>query len=168
MKLQEKPLNNTWILIGKIGRVHGIKGFVSIHSFTEPSANIINYHPWYDKNKKPLNIVECKLLGKKIIALFDEKQKPATNEEIWIERTQLPALKKDEYYWTDLIGLDVYNLEKKFLGKIVDIFNTGANDIVVVKNQEHKKEILIPYIINRYIMEINLIKKVMRVDWHEI
>src|SRR5476649_2678062 len=111
MKKQKNPLNNPWILVGKIGRVHGIKGFVKIHSFTEPSANIINYQPWYDKNQKPLRVVECKLLGTKVIALFDEKEKPETNEEIWIERTQLPALEKDEVYWADLIGLAVYNME---------------------------------------------------------
>ena len=169
MKNQEKPLkNNTWVLVGKIGRVHGIKGFVKIHSFTEPAANIINYQPWYNKNKKNLKVIECKLLGTKVIALFDEKEKPETNEEIWIERTQLPALKEDEYYWADLIGLAVYNIENQYLGDITELFNTGANDIVVVKQENQKKEILIPYVLHKYIISIDLAEKIMRVDWNEI
>jgi 16S rRNA processing protein RimM len=166
--MKKQTHNNSWILVGKIGRVHGIKGFVTIHSLTEPSANIIKYQPWYDKNKKLLKIVECKLLGMKIIALFDEKEKPATNEEIWIERSQLPDLKKDEYYWTDLIGLSVYNLENHYLGDITELFNTGANDVVIVKEKDTKKEVLIPYILHRYIIDINLAEKIMRVDWNEI
>jgi 16S rRNA processing protein RimM len=104
----------------------------------------------------------------KIIALFDEKEKPATNEEIWIERSQLPDLKKDEYYWTDLIGLSVYNLENHYLGDITELFNTGANDVVIVKEKDTKKEVLIPYILHRYIIDINLAEKIMRVDWNEI
>lgn len=166
--MKNQTNNSDWILVGKIGRVHGIKGFVKIHSFTDPSANIIKYLPWYDKNKKLLHVVECQLLGTKVIALFNEKEKPATNEEIWIERSQLPPLGNDEYYWTDLIGLAVYNLEGNYLGDVTELFNTGANDIVVVKEKNKKKEILIPYVINRYIIEINISEKTMRVDWNEV
>lgn len=165
--MKKQPNNDAWVLVGKIGRVHGIKGFVKIHSFTEPSANIINYLPWYDESRNELNVVECKLLGTKVIALFDEKEKPETHTELWIERKQLPDLKDDEYYWTDLIGLAVYNLDDLYLGEIVDLFNTGANDIVVIKGKNKKQEILIPYIFKKYIININLAEKIMRVDWNE-
>ena len=163
----KKLQTDHWILIGKIGRPHGIKGFVKIHSFTEPAINIIQYLPWYDKNKKPLTVLKCEKLGDKVIALFDEKEKPDVNTELWIERSQLPPLQEHEYYWTDLIGLSVYNQENHYLGEVTEIFNTGANDIVRVENKEKTIKILIPFVFNRYIIKIDLAEKIIRVDWNE-
>ncbi len=163
--MQNKQQNNSWLLVGKIGRSHGIKGFVKIHSYTEPATNIIHYQPWYDKNKKPLVILKCEVLGNKVIALFDEKEKPEVNSELWIERSQLPPLKEQEYYWADLIGLAVYNLDNHYLGDITELFNTGANDIVQVNNKT--KTLLIPFVWNTYIIKIDLTEKTMQVDWHE-
>ena len=163
----KKQQTKNWVIVGKIGRPHGIKGFVKIHSFTEPATNIIQYLPWYDKNKKPLAVLKCEKLGNKVIALFDEKEKPDVNTELWIERSQLPPLKEHEYYWTDLIGLNVYNQENHYLGEVTEIFNTGANDIVSVENKESRKKILIPFLFNNYIIKIDLAEKIMRVDWHE-
>ncbi|MDX2163826.1 MAG: ribosome maturation factor RimM [Gammaproteobacteria bacterium] len=163
----KKLQTNHWVLVGKIGRPHGIKGFVKIHSLTEPATNIIKYLPWYDNNKKSLAVLKCEKLGNKVIALFDEKEKPDVNTELWIERNQLPPLKEHEYYWTDLIGLNVYNQENQYLGEVTEIFNTGANDIMSVENKEDRKKILIPFLFNNYIIKIDLAEKIMRVDWHE-
>ena len=163
----KKLQTDHWVLIGKIGRPHGVKGFVKIHSFTEPAINIIQYLPWYDKNKKPLKVLKYEKLGEKVIALFDEKEKPDVNTELWIERSQLPPLQEHEYYWTDLIGLSVYNQENHYLGEVTEIFNTGANDIVRVEHKEKTIEILIPFVFNRYIIKIDLAEKIIRVDWNE-
>lgn len=160
-----KQQNNHWVQVGKIGRPHGIKGFMTIHSYTDPVTNIMHYQPWYDENKKRLSVLKCEVLGNKIIALFDENHKPSVNTTVWIERSQLPPLKKQEYYWTDLTGLAVYNLENDYLGEICEIFNTGANDIISVKN--NNKTILIPFVFDIYVISIDVDGKIMRVDWHE-
>ncbi len=98
-----------------------------------------------------------------------EKAKNIVNAEILISESQRPELHSDktqEYYWTDLIGLDVYNLEQHYLGKIDSLFETGANDVMVIINDAGVK-ILIPYVLDKFIKTIDLSQKQMIVDWQE-
>jgi len=78
---------------------------------------------------------------------------------------QLPKLEQDNYYWADLIGLEVYNLEDKHLGQIIELFETGANDVMVIRNEKSQKEILIPYVPLHVIKKIDGEKKTMIVEW---
>ena len=63
-------------------------------------------------------------------------------QDILINRDQLPEPEKDSWYWQDLIGLDVFDDEKKFIGSVKEIFPTGAHDMLVVMN--HNRETLVP------------------------
>jgi 16S rRNA processing protein RimM len=63
-------------------------------------------------------------------------------KKILIDRDQLPEPEEDTWYWQDLLGLNVFDHEKGFIGKITDIFPTGANDVLVVTDNE--KETLVP------------------------
>jgi 16S rRNA processing protein RimM len=150
---------------------------VKIHSFTQPETNILDYSPWFVSVKeKLLSLTGCKKQGNFLIGLIEdyntpEKAKTIVNSPVMILKSQLPQLDShhtQEYYWTDLMGLDVYNLKKTYLGKIDSIFNTGANDILVIINiHQNNKKTLIPYVFDRYIKSIDLDEKKMIIDWHE-
>jgi 16S rRNA processing protein RimM len=70
--------------------------------------------------------------------------KPLVGNELCLKRCNLPKLTEDEYYWSDLIGLQVETDDGILLGVIFDIFETGSSDIYVVRNE--KREYLIPAI----------------------
>lgn len=84
--------------------------------------------------------------------------------EIAVDRVQLPELAKEEYYWAELIGLEVLNMAGETLGKVDHLLETGANDVLVVKTDD-KQERLIPYVKGGVVKEIDLEKGCLRVDW---
>ncbi len=160
------------IIIGRIGSPFGIHGWLKINSFTDPPENIFQYLPWQIHSKQSwltLNIADSQIQSHRIlIKLADchtpEQAKHYTNTEIAIWRNQLATLENDQYYWSDLEGLSVINSNGVNLGKVDHLMNTGANDILVVKGA---KNYLIPYILNMYVMQVNLQEKTIIVDWHE-
>lgn len=83
-------------------------------------------------------------------------------QDIAIERKDLPPAQQDEYYWTDLEGMKVLTVDGVNLGTISHLFETGANDVVVVKGD---KERLIPYLRDQVIKKVDLDNAEMVVDW---
>jgi 16S rRNA processing protein RimM len=84
-------------------------------------------------------------------------------QQVAVPRELLPILDEDEVYWSDLIGLDVKNLQGIDFGKIADVFDTGANDVIVVKGDVER---LIPYSAQT-VIEVNIAQQSMLVDWDE-
>lgn len=123
------------IKIGKIVNTFGIKGELKIYPYVDyidelSKIYIDNKEYTLSKSRNQKNVVIIKIKGLDDINLVEDFK----NKEIEIERVDLPKLKEGEYYIEDLIGLDVYTDEGKLLGKLDDIFNTGANDIYQVNN----------------------------------
>ncbi len=159
-----------YIVVGKVGKSHGVKGWVKIHSFTEVKTNILRYKPWFlqDKHEWHTVEVEAKRLGNQIVAKFagidsPEAAQAFVNKDIAIERSQLPDLAEDEVYWNDLIGLTVINQQQQFLGTVSHLFTTLANAILVVKKED--KEHLIPYILDHHIIKVDIANKQIVVEW---
>jgi 16S rRNA processing protein RimM len=88
--------------------------------------------------------------------------------EIMIDKSNLPVLPADTYYWHDLIGLSVFTTDGRFLGRLASVMPTGSNDVYVVRKQEDskKEEILIPAL-GSVVVEVNLAENRMRVDLPE-
>jgi 16S rRNA processing protein RimM len=173
--LRSVLLNNVdkitdWIVVGRFGRAHGIKGFVTVRSFTEPCDNILHYtdwHAYFDKQWRPLNLLHVEVNDKFILVQIEdynerEQVTALTNIDIAVNRTQFPPLKRGEYYWHELIGMDVVNSQGVSFGKVKEIMPTGANDVLVV---EGAKRHLIPYLPAQFITDINLSQHFIRVDW---
>lgn len=162
---------NKWVIVGRIGRVYGIQGWIKVISFTEPFTNLCQYNPWHldiENSWKPFSFTACKPHGNNLIVQFPECNNPEqakkyVNASIAIKRNQLPELQENIYYWTDLYGLAVYNKQGNYLGVVDYIFPTGANDVLVIKGTE--KEHFIPYIYNHFILAVDLIEQKMLVDW---
>lgn len=169
------------VTVGRISGVFGIKGWVKIHSSTEPKENIIEYSPWWVKTRhgvKQIEIDEAKPHGKGLIAHIkgvDDRDEAAVYilADIAIERDLLAELEADEYYWHQLTGLTViteFNDTEQVLGVVVKMLETGANDVLVVKGDKAKgsfdsKERLLPYVPGQFVKKVDLEAGEIRVDW---
>ena len=165
-------MNNqeNWIVIARFGRPHGVKGFVTVHSFTEPRDNVLKYANWHAfiNNKwQPMKLLRAEVQNKSIIVQIEgypERESVAflTNIEIAIQRGQLATLEPGEYYWHQLIGMKVINQQGEPFGNVTEIIPTGANDVLVV---EGNKRHLIPYLLGQFILDIDSKQQIITVDW---
>lgn len=173
---QNHNASSKLIIIGSVGAPFGVHGWVKINSYTEPKENILQFNNWIlIDNQSQLNqinapIIEIKQLHSKFIALFKNitdcnQASLLTNKQIAIPRESLPELPDNQYYWEDLVNCNVYNLSEQYLGVVDHLFSTAANDVVVVKNDINNKEYLIPYSLGDFIIDINLEKQIITVDW---
>jgi len=160
------------ISVGHIIGVHGVRGQVKVFSHTSPRENIVTYSPWIvqqDDQKMTLK-VSGKRQGKNVIAslqgITDRNQAAElTGATILISRDQLPPLQDGEFYWSQLIGLQVISLEGFSFGHVDQMMETGANDVMVVQGD---RERLIPYVMDEVIKSIDLENARITVDWdHE-
>ncbi len=164
-------LTDDFISIGEITSVFGIKGWVKIYSFTEPRENILNYSPWLLKKSnevKEIKLVNGKRQGKTIVACLEgvtDRDVAASycGWGIQIKQSQLPEPERGEYYWADLVGLQVETDQGVDLGKVDYLIETGANDVLVVQDSEVER--LIPFLQDQVIKKIDLENKKMIVDW---
>jgi len=83
--------------------------------------------------------------------------------DLYIEKSQLPKLPKGKHYWEDLIGLEVINQNNVVLGKVLNLVDTGANNVLVVNG---KKEHWVPYI-EPFLISVDIDKQQILVDWDE-
>ncbi len=159
------------INVGEISGVFGVKGWIKVFSFTQPRENILSYSPWYLQKGdeiKQVKPVDGQRQGKLVVAsLFGVNDRDQAlllgGWKILIDRGQLPVLGRDEYYWSDLIGLKVKTPQGVKLGVVVSMMETGANDVLVVR--EGEKERLIPFIQQHTVMDIDLDLAEIIVDW---
>jgi 16S rRNA processing protein RimM len=160
------------IHIGKITNAQCIKGWLKILSFTSPPENIIQYSSWiiHKVGKEQVyTVVEGKQNNNKIIVklrnIEDRTQaEKLKNSEIKIMRSELPNLGDQKYYWSDLEGLKVKNMDQESIGIVDSLFETGANDVLVVKGKNNKR-ILIPFVLDEIIKEVNIDLEYIKVDW---
>lgn len=160
-----------YVILGQVVGVFGVKGWVKIRSDTEPRANILQYTPWYLKQNdawQTRRVAASQQQSKGLIVQFEgitdrDVAAQLVGCEIAVPREQLPAPGKDEYYWVDLIGLRVRNKQGEDLGKVTNLLETGANDVLVV--QDGELEHLIPYVTGYYVLKVDLEAGVIEVDW---
>ena len=131
------------IVIGKIINTHGIKGWVSIQSYSYPKENIKNYKTFLSLNGlvKKIEILDLRTMPKKIIININKYEsisqaETIVGQDIFIDKYDIPTLENNEYYWKDLEGLDVITSKNKYLGKVDFIFNNGANDVIALKDND--------------------------------
>ena len=128
------------IVIGKILSTHGIKGWVSIDCYAYPPENLKSYRTFLDDNQnEEIKILDIKIMPKKIIIKiqgFDDIDisENALGKNIYIDNKSIPKLEDNEYYWKDLIGLKLLTTKNIYLGIVDFIFNSGSNDVLVIKN----------------------------------
>jgi 16S rRNA processing protein RimM len=157
--------------VGQVSGVFGVKGWVKVYSFTDPRENILQYSPWFLQKNNQLR--EIKLLagrrqGSLVVAELErvgdrDLAAELIGADILIRKQQLPKARDGEYYWADLIGLEVRNQEGCKLGKVDHLLETGANDVLVVVDGELER--LIPFLQKSTILKIDLDDGLIIVDW---
>lgn len=163
--------DNELISVGEIAGVFGIKGWVKVYSLTDPRENILTYSPWIIKKGsevKEVNIISGQRQGKTVVASIEGISDRNIAEsycgwEILIKKDQLPEAEEGVYYWADLVGLLVETEQGISLGVVDYLIETGANDVLVVKDDEQER--LIPFINEQVVKTIDLKDKRMVVDW---
>ena len=165
------------IILGKIGAVYGIKGWLKIHSYTDEQEAILDYFPWSLKLGNKIQSVEItdwrrhnNGLIVKVGHIDDRDEAQAlVGSEILTTEDALPELPEGEFYWRDLITMTVVTTQGYDLGVVTDMLETGANDVLVVKANRNdgfgKKERLIPYLFDQVIKSVSIEDKQICVDW---
>ena len=158
------------INVGKVSGVFGIKGWLKIFSYTDDKENILDYSPWLLKKAgtdKLLKVIDGAVQGKAVIALLEgitdrDQATSLLGYDIFIDYQQLPKIAEDEYYWSQLIGLNVINTSGVSLGVVDSLLATGANDVLIVKGE---RERAIPFIQGQSVVTVDLQAGSMIVDW---
>jgi len=143
------------IAVGKIIGTHGIKGMLKLYSYsgnldTLQKSDIVTLKSPTGKLQE-MHLETAAHHGGKFILHFSgydniDQALPLVGNEICLLRSRLPKPDEDEYYWCDLLGLEVVTISGDSIGVIADIFETGSSDIYVVRGSG--KEYLIPAIAN--------------------
>ena len=164
------------VTVGRITAVYGVRGWLKVHSFTEPMDNILQFSKWYLQGQKgwePLNIDGGRLHGKGLIVHIegiDDRDLAAgyCQRDIAVHRSEMPRLGEGEFYWHQLEGLRVvsqFDGREHDFGTVVRMMETGANDVLVVRGGEDRRERLIPYLPGEFITDIDLDAGVITVAW---
>lgn len=162
------------IVLGRIVGVFGIRGWVKIESWTRPPENILEYPEWQLGRAGQWRMVrqlEGRVHGKGLVArlesggdILSDRDQAArlVGSEIAVLRQQLPPPAQNEFYWIDLVGLEVENLEGRRLGRVRELFETPAHDMLVVSGE---RECLIPCVLGPIVQSVDLEAGRIRVDW---
>ncbi len=161
-----------FLKIGKIVGIHGIRGNLKVFSNRDSfdffcSGNKVVIKK-IDGIEKYYRILWSKPHKKNLLILFENvlsrnDAEQLLGSEIFIKKSMLPDLDKDNYYWFQIIGLDVYTEEGLYLGKVDSIIPTGSNDVYEIKDNKSGNEILIPAI-ESVVKLIDIKKKIMTVN----
>ncbi len=186
------------VVMGRIVAPYGVFGWLKVVPDTEAFDGLFDYDNWWlgkgddwremvvETAKVHNDVIVVKLKG------IDDRDAAVAckGKQIAVPRAQLPEADENEFYWSDLIGVRVKNLQDVDFGLIVDVFETGANDVIVVKPEavlvaplknvetsksaeavkdkkvakELPQERLLPFI-DSVVLEVDLKAKTMLVDW---
>lgn len=158
------------IAVGKISGVYGLQGWVKVRSYTDPREGILQYSPWLlglEDGWAAMALTDGRPHGRGIIARLVGCENPNDARrlvgcEVAVTRAQFPDPDEGDYYWADLVGLKVRTTAGQCLGRVEDLLETGANDVLVVKGE---RERLIPFVAASVVVEVDLDQRLIVVDW---
>lgn len=173
------------VVMGRIVAPYGVYGWVKIVPETEYLDGLLNYARWWlgkAPNWREVSVEQAKLHNDVLLVkLTGVNDRDAAfslkGQQVAVPRKDLPETDEGEYYWSDLIGLQVTNTDGVDFGKITQVLETGANDVLVVREtqatqvqgkdgklREEYRERLIPFT-SEAVPEVNLQAGTVLVDW---
>ena len=155
--------------MGRISAPFGIKGWVRVQPFTATPESLLAYPVWWICEQgrwRTCRIEQAQAQSGGVVAKLegcDDRDAAALYRdiEIAVPREAFPATAANEFYWADLIGLQVVNAEGIDLGTVSQVIGTGANDVLVV---DGSRERLIPFT-EQVVEQVDTAARVIRVDW---
>ena len=164
------------VIMGHVIGPFGVYGWIKVYPYTEHIDGLMEYSSWWvgkENNEwQEVHVVTGHSNGNTLNAALKEytdrtQALKLKGMQIAIPRDQLPTLPEEGecgYYWSDLIGTDVINLKNEEIGKVIGLFETGANDVLRIQSLNKKEETLIPFIAQA-IIKVDLKLSRIIVDW---
>lgn len=163
------------LVVGKIGAPHGVLGWVKVNSYTNELAGIFEYAPWFiGETNQTFQVEKWRVHKNGLVAKLNgiddrDDAERIKNFEISINIELLPELDGDDFYWRDLVGMEVSTLKGYHLGSVKEMFATGSNDVMLVEANPNdafaKKQRMIPYLYDQVVIEVDRDAKLIKVDW---
>ncbi|MBK9161002.1 MAG: ribosome maturation factor RimM [Nitrosomonadales bacterium] len=159
------------VIMGRVAAAHGIRGWVKVQPYTEYLDSLMDYQVWWLGSEhgpwREVRVEQSEMHNKTLAALLADCPDRNAAEKlkgllIAVPRSSLPEQDEDEYYWHDLIGMTVVNEADVVLGTVANLLETGANDVLCVR--DGGGEILIPFVASA-IRRVDLKNRTIRVDW---
>ena len=155
--------------MGRIGAPWGVQGWSRVQTFTAEADTLCDFRTWWvggPEGWQPRDVHAVEMKGDLLVAQLKgiadrEAAMALTGCQVGLPRNALPPAGEGEYYWADLIGLDVVNLQGEVLGRVDRLFETAANDVIVVSGE---RERLIPFV-DQYVQSVDLDARRLVVDW---
>jgi 16S rRNA processing protein RimM len=155
--------------MGRIAAPYGVRGWLRIQPYTDTAQGLLAYPEWWVRGAgewQKRAVEQAKTHGRAVVALLEgcadrDAALRLRGLDIAVPREQLPQAQANEYYWADLLGLEVVDGSGRNYGSIVQVLATGANDVLVVQGE---RERLIPFIAD-VVGEVDLEAGRMRVNW---
>lgn len=157
--------------LGRISGAWGIAGWVRVHSRTDPPENIFDYQPWRsDRPPGLFHVEQWRRQGSRLICRLREipdrtAAEALTGATLRILATDLPPAEPGHWYWKDLIGLDVFDRSENRLGRVIGLIDASAHDVLRIEAADGGDEILIPFVLERFVLEVDLEAGRIMVDW---
>jgi 16S rRNA processing protein RimM len=138
-------MQDQFITIGRVSGLHGLRGNLRIHYYNERRSDFLSYQKLYLKDKEgrvqPYEIQEAKIHKKCISARLKGCEGIVDAEKfigasVLVKRENLPPLEEGEYYWFEIIGMDVVTDDGRALGRVKSILPSGSNDVYLVQRAE--------------------------------
>ena len=165
------------VLLGCVGAPYGVKGWMKITTYTDLPESIFDYSSWLvevNGEWTSMEVAQWRSHGKGVVARFagfdDRDDAVRLNGcKITVKQDQLAELDDDDFYWRDLIGMEVKNLKGYHFGHVDALMETGSNDVLQVKANVRdgfgKKERLIPFVIEQVVKNVDREARIIEVDW---
>ncbi|HLF11265.1 MAG TPA: ribosome maturation factor RimM [Gammaproteobacteria bacterium] len=158
------------VILGRVSGIHGVKGWIKVHSYTEPRGNITGYSAWLlqrDGRDWAVEVEDGRAGGRSVFAKLrgiDDRDQASecVGAKIAVERSRLPPCAPGEYYWADLEGLEVRNVEGELLGRVDHVLATGGPDVLVLAGNEQR---MIPFVMGQVIRNVDLGAGLIVADW---
>jgi 16S rRNA processing protein RimM len=165
-------------LVGHVTGAYGIAGGIRISPYSPDADALLKAKTWW-LDKPVLRSVQVRTSrihsGDVVATLVDVKDRDAAEAlkgaTISIPRSEFPELPEDEYYWSDLIGMDVVNLQGEALGKVTDMMHNGAQSILRITPvpdqgdaSEQAHERLVPFV-DQFVRQVDMAGKKITLDW---
>lgn len=165
--------------VGFVFGAYGVAGWVRIRPFSEDADALLSVKTWWiDKpSLRDVEVKQCKLHGGDVVAQLAgvtdrDVAEALKGAAVSVPRSAFPALSDDEFYWTELIGLDVENLQGEHLGTVTDMMSNGPQSILRIAPvptadadpEVAAQERLIPFV-DAFIIKVDKEAKKITVDW---
>lgn len=165
------------IVLGRISGAFGVQGWIKLHAFGDDPLSWRSMPTWWlsaddgapASQWQAFALRACRAHGKGIVAALDEvgdrdAAQALAGHYVGAPRAALPKPAENEYYWADLIGLEVRNARDEALGTVSGLISTGAHDVLQLRD-ESGEERLIPFVA-AYVLDVDQAARLIRVDWN--